>query len=118
MTTAQEEITERLQRYVAGSAPVRETDESRAELRKRVRELRSQGVQYPEATARTQLQREAQRRSEAEQRRDVHESMTHRADAAKARDKWAGVADKTSGADRTNALLMAQLNNQIARDRA
>lgn len=117
MTTAQEEITERLQRHVAGSAPVRETNEYRAALRTRVKELRSQGVQYPEATAREQLQRESQRRSEAEERRDVHESMTHRANAAQARDEWAGVADKTNGADRTNALLMAQLHNQIARDR-
>ncbi|WP_326684394.1 hypothetical protein OHB31_18730 [Streptomyces microflavus] len=47
--------------------------EYRAALQKRVRELRSAGVQYPEITARTQLQRESQARSEAEQRRTVHE---------------------------------------------
>ncbi|WP_405860146.1 hypothetical protein OG407_20935 [Streptomyces sp. NBC_01515] len=47
--------------------------EYQAALQKRTRELREQGVQYPEFAARTQLQRESRARKEAELRRTVHE---------------------------------------------
>lgn len=49
--------------------------EYRAALQKRVRELRARDVPYAEATARAQLQREAQTRSEEEQRRALYQQM-------------------------------------------
>lgn len=113
--TAQEEVFDRLRRHVAGSAPVRETQEYREAFRTRVRELRSQGVQYPEAAAREQLQRDAQRRSEAQQRREVHDAMTRRDDPEAERDHWIAEADKKTGAARTSALLFAQFASQAAR---
>ncbi|MEU9067344.1 hypothetical protein AB0D60_10695 [Streptomyces sp. NPDC048306] len=113
--TAQEEVIARLRRMTAGSAPVRETDEYRERLRTRVRELRSQGVQYPEAAAREQLQREAQKRSEQRQRREVHDALMHRPDAEAERDHWIAEADKKTGASRTTALLFAQFASQAAR---
>ncbi|MGD6762237.1 hypothetical protein ACOKM5_25230 [Streptomyces sp. BH097] len=115
MTTAFEEIRDRLRQHAAGSAPVHETKEYREALRTRVRALRSQGVQYPEATAREQLQRESQRRSEAQQRREVHDAMMQRPDAEAERDHWIAEADKKTGAARTSALLFAQFADQAAR---
>jgi hypothetical protein len=116
--TAQEEVIARLRRHVAGSAPVHETKEYRERLRTRVRELRSQGVEYPEATARQELQRDAQRRAEQRQRREVHDAMTRRDDPAAERDHWIAEADKKTGASRTTALLFAQFASQAARAQA
>lgn len=76
MTTAFEEVRDALRTHGSGSAVVRETEQSREALRTRVRKLREQGVSYPEATAREQLRREAEARTEDTQRRAVHVAMT------------------------------------------
>ncbi|MFD5650968.1 hypothetical protein [Streptomyces sp. NPDC127039] len=54
-------------------------------VQKRARELRSQGVSYPEATARQALQQEAQTRTETVERRAVYEQMVDDGRTEKAR---------------------------------
>ncbi|MGV9238001.1 hypothetical protein [Streptomyces nigra] len=76
MTTAFERVRDALRTHGSGSASVQEPQEYREALRARVRKLREEGVSYPEATAREQLQREAQARTDAAQRRAVHDAMT------------------------------------------
>lgn len=121
MTTAQEEITALALRGHTGSVPIRETNEYRAEVRKRTRELVSQtgmSWEFAQARALQEMREERRATSEQELKRAAHDAMTRGNDPAAARDRWVAQADETTGADRTTALLMAQLNHQAARDRA
>lgn len=91
MTTAFEEVRDALRTHGAGSGVVSEPPkEYQAALHKRAQELRTLGVQYPEATARVQLQRESQARSEEAERRAAYEHMnaTANAHAEAERQEW------------------------------
>jgi len=114
------EVRDQLLRYSAGSVPpAGEPDEYRAALHKRARELRAQGVSYPESGARTELHMEAQARSEKESRRAVHEAMvkSNRAEmeanstpALQDRIRQAKANRREANTKRLVAALMAQLN--------
>ncbi|MGW0750276.1 hypothetical protein [Streptomyces sp. NPDC002587] len=72
-----------------------------AAVRKRAQELRAQNVPHAEQVARTQLQNEAQQRSEAERKRRVHESVAELNRRSAEREHWENRANRPLRGDRT-----------------
>ncbi|MFM9461333.1 hypothetical protein ACKI1K_00600 [Streptomyces scabiei] len=70
------------------------------DVRTRARALANQGVPYPEATARRQIQREAREAAERERRDQVFEAMSKSSERDRERAKWEQRANRPVRADR------------------